>query len=60
MDNDIPLWLYSAHFAIIDNGDNTFDVSAKLRLQRRGASEVIVEGLTRTTFPPFEGELRQP
>ena len=47
---------------IINNGDNTFKVTARLRLQKRGAGDVIVTGvLDHNDFPPtFEGELIQP
>lgn len=47
---------------IINNGDNTFNVTATLRLQRGGKGDVVVSGvLDHTDFPPtFEGELMQP
>jgi hypothetical protein len=48
--------------AIINNGDNTFDVTATLRLQKGGSGEVIAEGVLdhNDLVPTFEGELRQP
>lgn len=47
--------------SIVNNGDNTFNVTARLRLQR-GGGDVIVSGvLDHTDFPPsFDGELVQP
>jgi hypothetical protein len=47
---------------IVNNGDNTFDVTARLRLQKGGTGDVIVSGvLDHTDFPPtFDGELIQP
>ena len=48
--------------SIINNGDNTFNVTARLRLQKGGTGDVIVSGvLDHTDFPPtFDGELIQP
>ena len=47
---------------IVNNGNNTFNVTARLRLQKRGAGDVFVTGvLDHNDFPPtFEGELIQP
>jgi hypothetical protein len=48
--------------SIVNNGDNTFNVTATLRLQKDGTGDVIVSGvLDHTDFPPtFDGELIQP
>ena len=48
--------------SIVNNGDNTFDVTARLRVQKGGNGDVIVKGvLDHTEFPPtFEGDLLQP
>jgi len=50
---------------IVNNNDNTFTVTARLRLQKGGKGDVIVSGvLDHSDFPPspptFEGELTQP
>jgi hypothetical protein len=47
--------------SIINNGDNTFTVSARLRVQKGGNGDVIVQGeLDHTEFPPtFDGILKQ-
>jgi hypothetical protein len=50
---------------IVNNGDDTFNVSARLRLTKGGKGDLIVSGvLDHTDFPPipptFEGELSQP
>jgi hypothetical protein len=48
--------------SIINNGNNTFDVTARLRIQNGANGDVIVYGvLDHTEFPPtFEGDLLQP
>jgi len=48
--------------AIINNGNNTFDVKATLRLSKGGKGDMLVSGvLDHTEFPPtFDGELSQP
>jgi hypothetical protein len=48
--------------SITNNGDNTYSVTARLRLKKRGSGDVIVSGiLDHTEFPPtFEGDLVQP
>jgi hypothetical protein len=47
---------------IVNNGDDTFNVTATLSLQKGGKGDLIVSGvLDHTEFPPtFEGELVQP
>jgi hypothetical protein len=50
---------------IVNNGDDTFNISARLRLTKGGKGDLIVSGvLDHTDFPPipptFEGELSQP
>lgn len=47
---------------IFNKGDNTFQVTARLRMQKRGNGDVTVIGvLGHNDFPPtFEGELIQP
>ena len=47
---------------ILNNGNNTFTVTARLRLQKGGNGDVKVLGLLdHTEFPPtFEGDLVQP
>ena len=47
---------------IFNNNDNTFTVTARLRIEKGGAGDVIVTGLLdHRVFPPtFEGELAQP
>lgn len=46
---------------ITNNGNNTFNVTATLRLRKGGTGNVVVSGvLDHTEFPPsFEGELFQ-
>jgi hypothetical protein len=48
--------------SIINNGDNTFDVTATLHVRKGGKGDLIVSGvLDHTEFPPtFEGDLVQP
>jgi hypothetical protein len=48
--------------AIINNGNNTFDVNATLHLSKGGKGDMLVSGvLDHTEFPPtFDGELSQP
>ena len=48
--------------SIINNGDNTFTISARLRVQKGGNGDILVSGLLdHTDFPPtFEGNLIQP
>jgi hypothetical protein len=48
--------------SITNNGDNTFNVIATLRIQKGGKDHMIVSGvLDHSDFPPtFEGELVQP
>lgn len=47
---------------IINNGNNTFTVTARFRVQKGGSGDVIVEGeLDHTEFrPTFDGFLKQP
>jgi hypothetical protein len=47
---------------ITNNGNNTFEVTATLRLRKGGNGDVTVSGvLDHTEFPPtFEGKLLQP
>ena len=47
---------------IVNNGDDTFNVSARLRLKKGGTGDVMVSGvLDHTDFPPtFDGHLVQP
>ena len=47
---------------ILNNGDNTFKVTVRLRVQKGGNGDVIVSGvLDHTEFPPtFDGDLVQP
>jgi hypothetical protein len=47
---------------IFNNGDETFTVTATLRLQKGGKDDLIVSGLlSHDDFPPtFDGELFQP
>jgi hypothetical protein len=50
---------------IFNNNNDTFNVTARLRLQKGGRGDVIVSGvLDHSDFPPspptFEGELTQP
>jgi hypothetical protein len=48
--------------SIFNNNDNTFTVTARLRLEKGGTGDVIVTGLLdHNDFPPtFEGQLVQP
>jgi hypothetical protein len=48
--------------SIFNNNDNTFTVTARLRLEKGGTGDVIVTGLLdHNDFPPtFEGQLIQP
>lgn len=48
--------------SITNKGDNTFDVTATLRVRKGGSGDLIVWGvLDHTEFPPtFEGKLLQP
>ena len=48
--------------SIINNRNNTFTVSARLRVQKGGNGDILVSGLLdHTDFPPtFEGNLIQP
>ena len=48
--------------SILNNGNNTFTVKVRLRVQKGGNGDVIVSGvLDHTEFPPtFDGELSQP
>ena len=48
--------------AITNNGYNTFDVNATLRLSKGGKGDMLVSGvLDHTEFPPtFDGKLSQP
>jgi hypothetical protein len=47
---------------IINNGDNTYDISAVLRVQKGGSGRIIADGVLdhNELVPTFEGELRQP
>jgi hypothetical protein len=47
--------------SITNNGNNTFNVTATLRLRKGGTGDVVVSGLLdHTEFPPtFEGQLLQ-
>ncbi len=47
--------------SIVNNGDNTFTVTARLRVEKGGNGDVIGHGLLdHTEFPPtFEGDLVQ-
>jgi hypothetical protein len=47
---------------ILNNGNNTFTVTARLRVQKGGNGDIIVSGLLdHDDFPPtFEGDLIQP
>ena len=48
--------------SILNNGDNTFTVTVRLRVQKGGNGDVIAIGkLDHNDFPPtFEGHLNQP
>jgi hypothetical protein len=47
---------------IINNGDNTYDISAVLRVQKGGSGKIIAVGVLdhNELVPTFEGELHQP
>lgn len=48
--------------SILNNGDNTFTVTTRLRLQKGGTGDILVSGvLDHDDFPPtLEGALTQP
>ncbi|HYY26226.1 MAG TPA: hypothetical protein VE689_12070 [Candidatus Udaeobacter sp.] len=48
--------------SILNNGNNTFNVTVRLRLQKGGTGDILVSGvLDHDDFPPtFEGALIQP
>jgi hypothetical protein len=48
--------------SLVNNGDDTFTITVRLRVRRGGSGDVLVSGvLSHDDFPPsFDGDLVQP